>query len=84
MPHSEIDTLPIVAHALSQGKRVFVPHIPEGGRMRMLQVYEGENLDAQRDKWGIPVVGLEREDKSRRNCQSPPAKSVCLVELADG
>lgn len=66
MTHSEVSTLPIIAHALNEGKRVFVPYIPKGGRMSMVRVYEGDDLDAHRDGWGIPVVGLERADGSKR------------------
>ncbi|KAL7414028.1 hypothetical protein BDY24DRAFT_387304 [Mrakia frigida] len=66
MPHSEIQTLPLIADALSKGKRVFVPFIPKGGHMSMVRVYEGEDLGSNRDNWGIPVVGLEREDGSKR------------------
>jgi 5-formyltetrahydrofolate cyclo-ligase len=66
MPTSEVYTLPIIAHALANGKRVFVPYIPKGGAMSMVRVYDGEDLASNRDGWGIPVVGLDREDGSKR------------------
>lgn len=34
--------------------------------MSMVRVYDGENLASNRDGWGIPVVGLDREDGSQR------------------
>lgn len=76
LPNSEIETLSIVQHALSQGKNVFVPWTPkkgEGdGRMRMVRVERdevGEGSEGrekwERDGWGIPVVGLDRKGKPR-------------------
>ena len=83
MPHSEIQTLPIISDALSKGKRVFVPFIPKGGHMSMVRVYEGEDLDSNRDNWGIPVVRLEREDGTKREDGELESflPSLPLVEL---
>ncbi|KAI1174390.1 5-formyltetrahydrofolate cyclo-ligase [Nemania sp. FL0916] len=66
MPGSEIQTEPIVRHAIASGKRVFVPYLhksglaPGEGPVRLMDMvslkdipdYEG----LQRDKWGIPSV----------------------------
>lgn len=65
MPHSEIQTLPLVRHALEQGKQVYVPLIPAQGRMTMVRLYDDDGGSGtgdgwERDRWGIPIVGPER------------------------
>lgn len=52
MPH-EVDTSPMIAAALAQGKSVAVPRI-EGGDIHFL-LLPGETADLPRDAWGIPV-----------------------------
>jgi 5-formyltetrahydrofolate cyclo-ligase len=63
MPHSEVQTLALVQHALGQDKIVWVPFIPKGGRMTMVRLYKDDGeAEWERDGWGIPVVGRERRE----------------------
>ena len=65
MPSGEVSTVPIVEHALSHGKKVFVPYIhhiatpkPGGPRkaMDMLSLLDWADYEGlERDKWGIPT-----------------------------
>lgn len=74
--HSEIQTFELIRHALSAGKRVFVPFIGAGSGedMRMLRLYSDDFPDGtekagvghdgwERDRWGIPVLPTERNVK---------------------
>ncbi|KAI1112780.1 5-formyltetrahydrofolate cyclo-ligase [Nemania sp. NC0429] len=66
MPGCEIQTDPIVRHALASGKRVFVPYLHKSGLapgdgparlMDMVSLKDVEDYESlQRDKWGIPSV----------------------------
>ena len=86
MTHSEINTLPIIAHALKAGKRVFVPFIPKGGRMSMVRVYEGEeeSLESERDGWGIPVVEETRTEGGERREDGQSGRAHLAVGEQDG
>ncbi|KAI1810034.1 nagb/rpia/CoA transferase-like protein [Poronia punctata] len=66
MPGCEIQTDPIVRHALSSGKQVFVPYLhksglpPGEGPVRLMDMVSLKGIEdyesLQRDKWGIPSV----------------------------
>ncbi|KAI1214099.1 5-formyltetrahydrofolate cyclo-ligase [Annulohypoxylon truncatum] len=66
MPGGEILTDPIVRHALSSGKQVFVPYLHKSGLqpgdgptrlMDMVSLRDIEDYESlQRDKWGIPSI----------------------------
>ncbi|KAH8158465.1 hypothetical protein CIB48_g9781 [Xylaria polymorpha] len=66
MPGCEIQTDPIVRHALASGKRVFVPYLhksglpPGEGPVRLMDMVSLKGLQdyesLQKDKWGIPSV----------------------------
>ncbi|KAJ8122791.1 hypothetical protein O1611_g9752 [Lasiodiplodia mahajangana] len=66
MPGSEIQTDPIVRHALAAGKQVFVPYLHKSGLpsgegpvrlMDMVSLRDIEDYESlQRDRWGIPSV----------------------------
>ncbi|KAI1425519.1 5-formyltetrahydrofolate cyclo-ligase [Xylaria sp. FL1777] len=66
MPGCEIQTDPIVRHALASGKRVFVPYLhksglpPGEGPARLMDMVSLRGIEdyesLQRDKWGIPSV----------------------------
>lgn len=67
MPSGEIDTSVLTSHALSSGKRVFVPYIYKPNQPRsddlpasimdMLQLAdENDYASLQPDKWGIPSI----------------------------
>lgn len=70
MPAAEVQTLPIISHALGEGKAVFVPLLAKGEPlMEMVRIYEGEvEAGLPSDSWGIPVVERCRKDgKEREN-----------------
>jgi 5-formyltetrahydrofolate cyclo-ligase len=66
MPGGEIQTDPIVRHALASGKQVFVPYLHKSGLppgdgpvrlMDMVSLKGNQDYESlQRDKWGIPSV----------------------------
>ncbi|KAI0398587.1 nagb/rpia/CoA transferase-like protein [Xylariaceae sp. FL0594] len=66
MPGCEIQTDPIVRHALGCGKQVFVPYLhksglpPGEGPVRLMDMVSLKSIQdyesLQRDKWGIPSV----------------------------
>ncbi|KKY14451.1 putative 5-formyltetrahydrofolate cyclo-ligase [Phaeomoniella chlamydospora] len=66
MPTGEVSTRDIVANALSQGKKVYVPylvknsqqdHAARKSKMAMLSLHPQEDLKALKpDKWGIPSL----------------------------
>jgi 5-formyltetrahydrofolate cyclo-ligase len=66
MPGCEIQTDPIVRHALASGKQVFVPYLhksglpPGEGPVRLMDMVSLKSIQdyesLQRDKWGIPSV----------------------------
>ncbi|KAI2621123.1 5-formyltetrahydrofolate cyclo-ligase [Hypoxylon sp. NC1633] len=66
MPGGEINTEPIVRHALLSGKQVFVPYLhksglkPSDGPARLMDMVSLKDIkdyeSLQRDKWGIPSV----------------------------
>ncbi|KAI1130872.1 nagb/rpia/CoA transferase-like protein [Nemania abortiva] len=66
MPGSEIQTDPIVRHALASGKQVFVPYLhksclpPGEGPVRLMDMVSLRDIQdyesLQRDRWGIPSV----------------------------
>jgi 5-formyltetrahydrofolate cyclo-ligase len=77
MPAGEINTSGIVRHALSQGKKVFIPYTynlvsPAEGQpksiMDMVELRSMLELDALKpDKWGIPTPDND-SIASRANC----------------
>ena len=64
MEGKEISTSSIVKHALSNGKKVFVPYIHKAGGetppksiMDMLELSSWEDFQSlEKDKWGIPTL----------------------------
>ncbi|KAI0100483.1 5-formyltetrahydrofolate cyclo-ligase [Nemania sp. FL0031] len=66
MPGSEIQTDPVVRHALAAGKQVFVPYLhksglpPGEGPVRLMDMVSlrdiGDYESLQRDRWGIPSI----------------------------
>ncbi|KAL7628106.1 hypothetical protein AAE478_002303 [Parahypoxylon ruwenzoriense] len=66
MPSGEIQTDPIVRHALSSGKQVFVPYLhksglqPSDGPARLMDMVSLKGIEdyesLQSDKWGIPSI----------------------------
>lgn len=77
MPNGEIQTDPIVKHALSTGKQVFVPYLhksglpPGEGPSRLMDMVSLRDLDdyesLQRDKWGIPSVNAATVNERQRS-----------------
>ncbi|KAI0903171.1 5-formyltetrahydrofolate cyclo-ligase [Ustulina deusta] len=77
MPGCEIQTDPIVRHALSSGKRVFVPYLhksglpPGEGPVRLMDMVSLRGIEdyesLQRDKWGIPSVDSATVDERQRS-----------------
>ncbi|GAP91911.1 putative 5-formyltetrahydrofolate cyclo-ligase [Rosellinia necatrix] len=66
MPGCEIQTDPIVRHAIATGKQVFVPYLhksglpPGEGPVRLMDMVSLKGIrdyeSLQRDKWGIPSI----------------------------
>lgn len=77
MPNGEIQTDPIVRHALSSGKQVFVPYLhksglPSGeGPARLMDMVSLRDItdyeSLQRDKWGIPSVDEASVNERQRS-----------------
>ena len=77
MPGGEIQTDPIVRHALRSGKQVFVPYLHKSGLpkgegparfMDMVSLKGLEDYEALgRDKWDIPSVEAGTVDERRRS-----------------
>ncbi|KAI6087827.1 5-formyltetrahydrofolate cyclo-ligase [Hypoxylon rubiginosum] len=77
MPGGEIQTDPIVKHALSSGKQVFVPYLHKSGLrpgdgparlMDMVSLKDIEDYESlQRDKWGIPSVDASTVHERKRS-----------------
>ncbi|OTB05454.1 hypothetical protein M426DRAFT_56804 [Hypoxylon sp. CI-4A] len=77
MPGGEIQTDPIVRHALSSGKQVFVPYLHRSGLqpgdgparlMDMVSLNDIEDYESlQRDKWGIPSVDAATVHERKRS-----------------
>ncbi|KAI0406769.1 5-formyltetrahydrofolate cyclo-ligase [Xylaria palmicola] len=77
MPGCEIQTDPIVRHALSSGKRVFVPYLhksglpPGEGPVRLMDMVGLKDIrdyeSLQRDKWDIPSVDSATVDERQRS-----------------
>ncbi|KAI1877245.1 uncharacterized protein JN550_001317 [Neoarthrinium moseri] len=77
MPNGEIQTDPIVRHALSSGKQVFVPYLhksglpPGDGPARLMDMVSLKSIadyeSLQRDKWGIPSVDPGTVDQRVRS-----------------
>ena len=77
MPGGEIQTDPIVRHALRSGKQAFVPYLhksglPKGeGPARLMDMVSLKGLEDYeslgRDKWDIPSVEAETVDERRRS-----------------
>lgn len=73
MPTGEIQTDPIVRHALQSGKKVFVPYLhkpssppPDTPRsvMDMVDLHSLSDYDGlKRDNWGIPTIGSDSVDQ---------------------
>ncbi|KAF7535550.1 hypothetical protein G7054_g5294 [Neopestalotiopsis clavispora] len=77
MPHGEIQTDPIVRHALSSGKQVFVPYLhksglpPGEGPARLMDMVSLNDIadyeSLQPDKWGIPSVDAATVNQRQRS-----------------
>ncbi|KAI1137000.1 5-formyltetrahydrofolate cyclo-ligase [Hypoxylon sp. FL0543] len=77
MPGGEIQTDPIVRHALSSGKQVFVPYLhksglrPSDGPTRLMDMVSLRDIEdyesLQRDKWGIPSVDASTVHERKRS-----------------
>ncbi|KAI0132125.1 hypothetical protein BJ170DRAFT_232246 [Xylariales sp. AK1849] len=77
MPRGEIQTDPIVRHALSSGKQVFVPYLHKSGLsssegptrlMDMVSLRDVSDYEClQRDKWGIPSVDPATVNERQRS-----------------
>lgn len=77
MPGGEIQTDPIVRHALGSGKQVFVPYLHKSGLsqgegptrlMDMVSLKGIEDYESlQRDKWGIPSVNAGTVHERQRS-----------------
>ncbi|KAI1482426.1 5-formyltetrahydrofolate cyclo-ligase [Daldinia eschscholtzii] len=77
MPGGEIQTDPIVRHALSSGKQVFVPYLHKSGLqpsdgptrlMDMVSLKDVEDYESlKRDKWGIPSVDASTIHERKRS-----------------
>lgn len=77
MPGGEVLTDPIVRHALSSGKQVFVPYLHKSGLqpgdgptrlMDMVSLKDIEDYESlQRDKWGIPSIDAATIHQRKRS-----------------
>ncbi|OTA94763.1 hypothetical protein M434DRAFT_20681 [Hypoxylon sp. CO27-5] len=77
MPGGEIQTDPIVRHALSSGKQVFVPYLhksglrPSEGPTRLMDMVSLKDIEdyesLQRDKWGIPSIDASTVHERKRS-----------------
>ncbi|KAI1373668.1 5-formyltetrahydrofolate cyclo-ligase [Hypoxylon crocopeplum] len=77
MPRGEIQTDPIVRHALSSGKQVFVPYLhksglrPSDGPTRLMDMVSLKDIEdyesLQKDKWGIPSVDTATVHERKRS-----------------
>lgn len=77
MPGGEVQTDPIVRHALGSGKQVFVPYLhksglPRGeGPARLMDMVGLKGIEdyesLQRDKWGIPSVDAATVHERQRS-----------------
>ncbi|KAI1459344.1 5-formyltetrahydrofolate cyclo-ligase [Annulohypoxylon moriforme] len=77
MPGGEILTDPIVRHALSSGKQVFVPYLhksglqPSDGPTRLMDMVSLRDIEdyesLQRDKWGIPSIDAATVHERKRS-----------------
>ncbi|KAI1334807.1 5-formyltetrahydrofolate cyclo-ligase [Xylariaceae sp. FL0016] len=91
MPGGEIQTDPIVRHAMSSGKQVFVPYLhksglaPGEGPARLMDMVSLEDMQdyesLKRDKWGIPSVDattVNRRQRSVGELDGKPSEDVLL------
>lgn len=77
MPEGELDTGPIVADALQQGKEVYVPYIHKAAAatseaptsvMDMVSLHSQEDFEKlEADSWGIPTPS-ESSIEGRKRC----------------
>ncbi|KAI1383158.1 5-formyltetrahydrofolate cyclo-ligase [Hypoxylon trugodes] len=77
MPGGEIQTDPIVRHAISSGKQVFVPYLhksrlrPGDGPTRLMDMVSLKSIEdyesLQRDKWGIPSIDAATVHERKRS-----------------
>ncbi|KAI1181703.1 5-formyltetrahydrofolate cyclo-ligase [Nemania serpens] len=77
MPGCEIQTDPIVRHAIASGKQVFVPYLHKSGLapgdgpprlMDMVSLKDVRDYESiQRDKWGIPSVDAATVHERQRS-----------------
>ncbi|KAK9773565.1 hypothetical protein AB5N19_11043 [Seiridium cardinale] len=85
MPNGEIQTDPIVRHALSAGKQVFVPYLHKSGLsngegparlMDMVSLRDIADYESlRRDKWGIPSVDAATVNDRQRSVGELEGKS---------
>lgn len=54
-PTGELQTMPLINHALANGKRIFCPRVMSDGCMEMLEVSSEQEISTlPLSKWGIP------------------------------
>lgn len=75
MPERELNTDPIVRHAFSMGKRIFVPYLHKNKdglqeMSRVMDMVDLKNIEDYeslgRDKWGIPSLKSEQIEGRER------------------
>ncbi|KAJ2611754.1 hypothetical protein H4S08_003004 [Coemansia sp. RSA 1365] len=60
MDNGEVQTKPLIRHALDEGKTVYVPRC-DGNVMDMVKLESTQDLDTlPRNKWGIPEPSKDR------------------------
>ncbi|KAI1631956.1 5-formyltetrahydrofolate cyclo-ligase [Biscogniauxia mediterranea] len=77
MPGGEIQTEPIVRHAIASGKQVFVPYLHKSGLppgegparlMDMVSLKDVRDYETlKRDKWGIPSIDAATVNERKRS-----------------
>ena len=90
MPSGEIQTRPIVEHALRQGKKVFVPFLYEeqvAGNEQLVPVMDMILLHSQQDydslqpnKWGIPTLS-KASITTRVSCLGSTIGNTCDLDM---
>lgn len=94
MPTGEIQTDAIVRHALSTGKKVFVPYLFKPSNppadtpkslMDMVDLRSLSDYDSlKRDSWGIPTIGSDTVDEREHvlSTQSEPLDMILMPGVA--
>jgi 5-formyltetrahydrofolate cyclo-ligase len=91
MPGGEIQTEPIVRHALASGKQVFVPYLhksglaPGQGPARLMDMVSLKDVldyeSLQRDRWGIPSVNSATIHERQRSIGELDGERSADVQL---